>query len=154
MRGIVTLAAALALPADFPQRDFILFTAFFVVLGTLVVQGLTLRPLLRRLDMPHDTMIEDEVTLARAKALKAALALLATETGPSAHRLRQEYEALLADVKTGAEPRDMADNKLRKTIVRHARAALDELRDTGRIGDDAYRRVEQEMDWLELSAQA
>ena len=42
MRGTVTLAAALALPGDFPHRNLILFTAFIVVLGTLVVQGLTL----------------------------------------------------------------------------------------------------------------
>src|SRR5262249_23585194 len=48
MRGIVTLAAAFALPGDFPQRDLILFCAFFVVLGTLLLQGLTLRPLLLR----------------------------------------------------------------------------------------------------------
>ncbi len=43
MRGIVTLAAAFALPESFPSRDIILFAAFAVVLGTLVVQGLTLR---------------------------------------------------------------------------------------------------------------
>jgi CPA1 family monovalent cation:H+ antiporter len=50
MRGIVSLAAALALPVGFPFRDLIVFTAFSVVLGTLVLQGLTLGPLLRALD--------------------------------------------------------------------------------------------------------
>src|SRR4051794_19719860 len=54
MRGIVTLAAALALPPAFPYRDFILVTAFVVVLGTLLVQGLTLRPLLRLLRLPKE----------------------------------------------------------------------------------------------------
>ena len=51
MRGIVTLAAALALPEAFPFRDLIVLTAFSVVLGTLALQGLTLGPLLRALDL-------------------------------------------------------------------------------------------------------
>jgi len=53
MRGVVTLAAALALPPQFPARDVIVLTAFSVVLGTLLVQGLTLKTLLRALDL-HD----------------------------------------------------------------------------------------------------
>ena len=56
MRGIVSLAAALALPqvrgADFPHRDLIVLTAFAVVLGTLIIQGLTLRPLIARARPP------------------------------------------------------------------------------------------------------
>ena len=51
MRGIVSLAAALALPSAFPYRDLIVLTAFSVVLGTLIIQGLTLKPLLRALDL-------------------------------------------------------------------------------------------------------
>src|SRR5213078_2239191 len=51
MRGIVTLAAALALPEGFPYRDLIVLTAFSVVLGTLVIQGLTLKPLMRAFDL-------------------------------------------------------------------------------------------------------
>ena len=70
MRGIVTLAAALALPEGFPYRDFILLTAFVVVLGTLVIQGLTLRPLLRLLRFPPDDMIGRELTRARESALQ------------------------------------------------------------------------------------
>jgi NhaP-type Na+/H+ or K+/H+ antiporter len=49
MRGIVTLAAAFALPEGFPYRDLMLLTAFAVVLGSLVIQGLTLRPLISAL---------------------------------------------------------------------------------------------------------
>jgi CPA1 family monovalent cation:H+ antiporter len=51
MRGIVSLAAAMALPESFPYRDLIVLTAFAVVLGTLAIQGLTLKPLLRALDL-------------------------------------------------------------------------------------------------------
>jgi len=50
MRGIVTLAAAMALPPEFPYRDLILLTAFAVVVGTLTIQGLTLKPLMRALN--------------------------------------------------------------------------------------------------------
>ena len=55
MRGLVTLATAFALPLDFPGRDPIVLTAFCVVLGTLVLQGMTLRPLLQRLKFDADT---------------------------------------------------------------------------------------------------
>jgi CPA1 family monovalent cation:H+ antiporter len=54
MRGIVSLAAALALPVAFPYRDLIVLTAFAVVLGTLVIQGLTLKALLRALALQDE----------------------------------------------------------------------------------------------------
>ena len=82
MRGTVTLAAALALPTDFPFRDLILTTAFGVTLGTLVLQGLTLRPLLLRLRLEDDGAVDREVRLARVETLRAALA--AAETWPLA----------------------------------------------------------------------
>jgi CPA1 family monovalent cation:H+ antiporter len=56
MRGIVSLAAAMALPPAFPYRDVIVLTSFAVVLGTLTIQGLTLKPLLRALDL-HDEIL-------------------------------------------------------------------------------------------------
>ena len=69
MRGIVSLAAAMALPAAFPYRDLIVLTAFSVVLGTLVIQGLTLKPLLRALDLHDDDPVGREVSAARERAL-------------------------------------------------------------------------------------
>jgi NhaP-type Na+/H+ or K+/H+ antiporter len=66
MRGIVTVAAALALPAEFPHRDLVVFTAFFTVLGTLIVQGLTLRPLLAHLRLEDDDPVGRETGRARA----------------------------------------------------------------------------------------
>ena len=74
MRGTVTLAAALALPAAMPFRDLIVVTAFAAVLGTLVLQGLTLRPLLLHLRLEDDGMVEREVRLARVETLRAAVA--------------------------------------------------------------------------------
>ena len=152
MRGIVTLAAALALPEGFPYRDFILLTAFVVVLGTLVIQGLTLRPLLRLLRFPPDDMIGRELTRARESALRAGLAALDGEHTLAAERVRTDYLHALALAQEGADPRSTADNALRRKVIVAARDALDELRDAGTIGDDAYRRVQLELDWLELSA--
>ena len=61
MRGLVTLATAFALPADFPQRDLIVLTAFAVVLATLVVQGLTLAPLVRLLKLDGENGLAAEL---------------------------------------------------------------------------------------------
>lgn len=152
MRGIVTLAAALALPADFPYRDFILLVAFVVVLGTLVVQGLTLKPLLHALHFPPDTIVEDEIATARSAAIGAAMQVLDGEPGPAAERLRHEYREALGVARAGEDPRTSSDNALRQRVLPASRHALDTLRSAGTIGDEAYRAVEQELDWLELSS--
>ncbi len=152
MRGIVTLAAALALPADFPYRDFIQLTAFVVVLGTLVIQGLTLRPLLLLLRLPKDTTMETETNLAREAALKATLNALEEDDTEAAQRLRLEYQEVLSRVWSGEALSDAPDNALRRRVVAVARQAIADLRRAGTIGDDAYRRVEEELDLLELSA--
>jgi CPA1 family monovalent cation:H+ antiporter len=78
MRGIVTLVAALALPNGdggpaFPFRDLIVFVAFSVVLGTLLLQGLTLRPLLMKLDLRDDDPVGQEVARARVIAYRASI---------------------------------------------------------------------------------
>ncbi|TIV12482.1 MAG: sodium:proton antiporter, partial [Mesorhizobium sp.] len=76
MRGLVTLVVAIALPADFPGRDPIVLAAFAVVLGTLVLQGMSLKPLLRRLNFERDTSIDREVAEARVAIMQAALDVL------------------------------------------------------------------------------
>ena len=165
MRGTVTLAAALALPADFPHRDLILFTSFLVVLGTLVVQGLTLKPLMTRLGLEQDDAVEREVRLARAETLRAGAAALADETAESeaTELLRRKYRVRLeqAEAQVDGARRDAgAPNQEREhaTAVRAAMAAerrrLSALRSDGTIGDDAFHKVEEELDRAELSAEA
>ena len=156
MRGIVTLAAALALPDGdnpFPQRDLILFCAFAVVLGTLVIQGFTLGPLLRLLDFPQDQMLEKESGFARTEALRAALASLDGEEGEAASRVRDEYAGLIAiadaDDDAFAPPLSEED-RLRARAISAARYRLNELRFAGEIGDDAFHRVEEELDRSEI----
>src|SRR5258706_7634851 len=103
MRGIVTLAAALALPASFPFRDVIVLTAFSVVLGTLVLQGLTLKPLLRALNLRDDDPVGREVSAARERALRAGLAAFEHDRSPVADAVRQEFIAHLGSVDTEPE---------------------------------------------------
>src|SRR5262249_58465666 len=82
MRGAVSLAAALALPlttdagAPFPHRDLVIFLTFCVILGTLVVQGLSLPALIRMMHLEPDQSEEDENAEARIRAAEAALARL------------------------------------------------------------------------------
>ncbi|HEV7632308.1 MAG TPA: sodium:proton antiporter [Steroidobacteraceae bacterium] len=152
MRGIVTLAAAMALPGEFPYRDFIELTAFVVVLGTLVIQGMTLGPLLALLRMPRDSVIDSELHAARKAALQAALNAIDGDESPAAQRLRLEYGEALSQARHGRNPRDRLDNVLRQRAIAAGRTAISELRSSDAIGDDAYRRMEEELDWLELSS--
>src|SRR4051794_26643437 len=117
MRGIVTLAAAMALPAGFPDRNFIQLTAFVVVLGTLVLQGLTLRPLLLFLGLPKDSIIADELRLARETGLNAAVGALAGDASAAAERLRQQYMEALGQARSGGDPRNAPDSILRRRLV-------------------------------------
>jgi CPA1 family monovalent cation:H+ antiporter len=151
MRGIVTLATALALPIGFPYRDFIELSAFVVVLGTLLIQGLTLRPLLAWARLPRDDTVAAEVALARKSALEAALTDLDGNDTPEADRIRRDFEVALARVSDGRDPRPSTDSLLRGRLLTVSRGALDRLRRSGAIGDDAYRRVEEELDFLELT---
>ena len=100
MRGIVTLAAAFALPANFPYRDLILLTAFSVVLGSLVIQGLTLRPLIVALQLQDDNPVAAEAARARTAVYRAALTEIDGDPSEEAEILRLEYRALLLPAET------------------------------------------------------
>ena len=105
MRGIVTLAAALALPDAFPYRDLIVLTAFAVVLGTLVVQGLTLRMLVMMLGFDDDSPVDNEIRAGRVEMFKAALATVDThENDDAAAALRREYTDVLRQIDGSSGP--------------------------------------------------
>jgi Na+/H+ antiporter len=167
MRGIVTLAAALALPdggeGAFPQRDFILFTAFSVVLGTLVIQGLTVPPLMRVLGLEDDGSVDREVRLARVEVARAGLAVV-DGVGSEAEIvtfLRRKYAARLRRAEggdAGEEDEELSGWRELGNLQRRAqveeRHVLSELRSRGVIGDDAFHQVEEELDWAEVNVQA
>ena len=67
MRGLVTLATAFALPSGFPQRDLIVLSAFIVVLGSLIIQGLTVGLLIKMLRLEPDNSLEVEISKARGE---------------------------------------------------------------------------------------
>ena len=154
MRGIVSLAAAMALPSDFPHRDLIMLTAFAVVLGTLILQGLTLKPLLRWLDFRDDDPVGRELNVARRRALDAVLAS-STRTirrwRTSSGRNSSCCSAMSSARKAAEAVR--AHSELRRRGLHEARQAIFRMRATEEIGDDAFHQLEEELDWLEMASQ-
>ncbi|WP_213772372.1 sodium:proton antiporter [Bradyrhizobium sp. dw_78] len=157
MRGIVTLAAAFALPEGFPYRDLILLTAFAVVLGSLAIQGLTLRPLIMALRLKDDDPVAAEAAHARGVAYRAALDEIDGDPSEEAEILRLEYRALLmraeGDPDGGVVSGELPADPLRRRAIGAARGALLTLRRSEAIGDDAFHLLEEEFDRAELSAQ-
>jgi monovalent cation/hydrogen antiporter len=157
MRGIVTLAAAFALPEGFPYRDLILLTAFAVVLGSLVIQGLTLRPLILALRLKEENPVAAEAAHARAIAYRAALDEIDGDSSEEAEILRLEYRALLMRAKCspdgGVSSSELPADPLRRRAIRAARQSILTLRRSEEIGDDAFHQIEEELDRAELSAQ-
>ncbi|MFZ5625083.1 MAG: Na+/H+ antiporter [Gemmatimonadota bacterium] len=165
MRGIVSLAAALALPAltatgeRLPYREQVILLTFVVIVVTLVVQGLSLTPIIRRLDLIDDDAIDREEALARAEAAKAAIARLGDVSDAPwvrkehADRMRVQYgqrlvrftQPELSDAECAVDAQ-AAFRRLRREALEAERARVIRLRDHGVIGDEVLHRIEQELD--------
>jgi Na+/H+ antiporter len=156
MRGIVTLAAALALPDGFPFRDLIVLTSFSVVLGTLTIQGLTLKHLLRALDLRDDDPVGRELAAARERALREGLASCDGNRSAAAEVVRQELKAHLSppDPSTSGGRAREAHGDVHNAALRAARQAVLTMRANDEIGDDAFHQMEEELDWLEMAGGA
>jgi Na+/H+ antiporter len=155
MRGIVTLAAALALPSGFPYRGLIVLTAAAVVLGTLVIQGLTLKSLLRFLDLHDDDPVGREQSAAHAAALAAALATVTHDQSAAAESLRQKFKVQLTlelDATDAVRQKLGAHTELHNHALRAARQAVLAMRARDEIGDDAFHRIEEKLDWMEVAS--
>src|SRR5437764_447791 len=153
MRGLVTLATAFALPSGFPGRDLIVLSAFCVVLGTLVIQGFTLRPLLDNLGFEADGAVEREISHGRLGIMQAALDTLAGEGSPAAAAVREGYLAAREVAASPEEPQGATEyDHLRLRAIAAQRRTLHQLREEGSIGDEAFHRLEEEVDWAELDA--
>lgn len=166
MRGAVTLAAALALPrltdagTPFPGREVIIFVAFCVVVATVVIQGLSLPPLLRVLAIESDGSAEHEEAKARMRAAEAALRRieeLAEEDWvreDTAERLRglyryrrDRFKARFDEEDDGGYERRSTDfQRLRRELLEAERSELLDLRQRGVINDDVMHRVERDLD--------
>ena len=160
MRGAVSLAAALALPLDFPMRNLILFLTFSVIFATLVVQGLTLPTLIRRLNFEQDDAEEREEIRARLAATHAALDRLDELAGAdwtrddTVERLHGLYEFRRRRLKArggyleddGSEDRSQAYQRLLRELLQAQRQAIVRLRNQGQISNDVMHRIERELD--------
>jgi CPA1 family monovalent cation:H+ antiporter len=164
LRGIVSLAAALALPFTtasgdpLPYRAELILITFVVILVTLVVQGLTLAPMIRWLGLPEDTHLEREEALARERGAAAALQRLETlPEGVTQHHavadLRNDYEErkhLMAQYQSGvARSTSLAEaafKRARYETLAAERNALIELRNRGEISDEVLLALEEELD--------
>ncbi|MDB5759445.1 MAG: nhaK [Burkholderia sp.] len=155
MRGIVTLAAALALPPDFPYRNLIVLTAAAVVLGTLVLQGLTLKLLLRKLNLRDNDPVGREEKVAQERALKAGLAVFGSDQSAAAESVRRKLAAHLAyeiaDLGQ-SDTNSMSHSELHRRALQAARQAVLDMRANDEIGDDAFHRIEEKLDWLEMAS--
>jgi Na+/H+ antiporter len=153
MRGIVSLAAAMALPPAFPQRDLILLTTFAVVVGTLLIQGLTVKPLLRVLDLRDDDPVQRELNAARERALEAALASLAEDRSRAAETVRQGLTERFRHDDSSRSGDDTSTPTIAEVYRRAlpaARRSVVAMRNAGEVGDDAFHRIEEELDQLEI----
>ncbi|MDV3458036.1 cation:proton antiporter [Sphingomonas sp. HF-S4] len=151
MRGLVTLATSFALPADFPQRDVIVLSAFAVVLATLVVQGLTLAPLIRLLGLGEGDDRHEYVAAQRALA-QAALGTVSGEQGRVASEIRRQFEIDLAALDGDDGCGDfLARREIKLRAIEAQRERLHALRDDDAIGAEQFERLQEALDWHELS---
>jgi CPA1 family monovalent cation:H+ antiporter len=164
IRGAVSLAAALALPTNFPARDLIVFLTFAVILVTLVGQGLTLPWLIRVLHVKDDGGAEREDAKARIKAADAALARLEELAAEgwvredTAERTRAQYRFRTNRFRArydgvddeGVEERSQQYQRLRRELLEAERQAVIRLRNEGVITEDVMQRVQRDIDLEDL----
>lgn len=166
MRGAVSLAAALAIPltvdggAPFPDRDLIVFLVYVTILATLLLQGLSLAPLIRLMGIEDDGKLDRLEAKARIKAARRAIARIDELQGEdwvrdvSADRMRSGYEFRIRrfgsrfdDEDDGAEEaQSQAYQLLRREVLEAERAEIIRLRNEGVINDEVLRRIQHDLD--------
>lgn len=166
MRGAVTLAAAMSLPhvlpdgRPLPGREMVIFLAGFVVVGTLLIQGLTMETLIRWFQLREDPTRGEEDRLARLTAVEAGLRVLREEERKSLpeeelaalRHVLAEYEQRLSELGAAGETQDnarsrrAAERSYRCAALVAERAAIDELWRSNRISDDVHHPLQQLLD--------
>jgi CPA1 family monovalent cation:H+ antiporter len=161
MRGAVSLAAALAVPLSVDARPAIVFTAFAVILITLVGQGLTLPLIVRTLHVERSRRWSDEEAVARMEAAQSALDRLDQLEDEGVHeeqlgRLRELYRRRfrVCQAVLGGEEHEQAEREsklvsygnLRRELIGVERDTLLDLRADGRLADRTLRLIERDLD--------
>jgi len=172
MRGVVALAAAISLPiklndgTPFPHRAIIIFLTFCVIFVTLVFQGLTLPPLIRRLGVTVPAGKNPEEQQARTAMIEAALAYLEHAREQDAPEFASVYDELIrmqhhklnllkgkVFAESGDRPQDYARFRELSGHVRSLqRAALLHLRNEDKISDEVLRSIERDLDLYEAQS--
>ena len=163
-RGVVPLAAALSIPlttasgAPLPRRDLILVLATAVIVVSLVVQGLTLEPLVRRAGITRPDAARHEQTMARLRLAEAALArldeLAAGDCAPDdvIDRARARLQARIGSTRTridgtrAPEPDGLTDREVRRDLNAAENAELARLYDTGTISQATRQQLQHGLD--------
>jgi monovalent cation/hydrogen antiporter len=163
MRGVVSLAAALALPEviannqPFPHRDLIIFLTFCVIFSTLILQGLTLRPLIKWLKISsgtHEAEIEQTARLEIASAVIEHIEenysyALSSET---LNLIKNKYEVRIFRIRKDLINQKFNDNQLneflriQQELLNMERQLILEMRTKGKIGDEVLKKIEYELD--------
>jgi Na+/H+ antiporter len=182
MRGVVTLAAAAALPetvhgGQFPDRDAVQFLAYAVTIGTLLLQGLTLPRLIRRLgvrdddqplrDAEEELHLQEKATAAALERLDEVVASLVPRIGeekahewdqrirgPLLARTATMHQAIRAEEEEEAERgrrRAQTFRRVRQQVIEIQRQVLMEERDKGHVDEEVVRAVLQELDHEEAA---
>ncbi len=132
----------------------LLFCAFTVTLGTLVIQGLTLRPLVMALHLEEVDPVAREIRQARIATAEAGFTAVKDDATAGGAVLREElaFERRVAQEATEGDGRPTPPEKaLRAKALAARRARLLDLRRDGTIGDDAFHLVEEELDLADLA---
>jgi monovalent cation/hydrogen antiporter len=166
MRGVVALAAAISLPRllesgeRFPERNVMIFLTFCIIFVTLVLQGLTLPPLIRRLGLAGTGGHNVEEEQARREMAEAALAYLEHSREDAEaefvpvydeliHTYRRRLNALESnhEAEAGARPQDYEQwRELSRQVGKIQRATVLLLRNQNKINDEVMRKLERELD--------
>ena len=173
MRGVVSLAAALALPpalpsgAAFPARDALIVITFSVILVTLVGQGMTLPLVIKLLHLGGDEDERHEESHARQKLIVEAQRRIdeLQEQWPDhrplidqlreAYRHRAEHEEQLHEAPGNEAEQELVEHRqIRSAVIDAQREKLQEMRDRGVIDDDVLRNIERELDLEEVRMEA
>jgi CPA1 family monovalent cation:H+ antiporter len=167
MRGVVTLAAAFAIPPEMPGRDIVLFLAFVVTVGTLLVQGLSLPWVIQRLQVHDAGAQKDALSEAAAKQAAAEAALSRLEElssdaerpvpghitdqlrGWAEQRSNGAWERLGRPADEIGEAPSVVFTRVRRAMLSAERDTFVRFRDQGRIDEGVLREMLRELDYEE-----
>ncbi|MBL0744069.1 Na+/H+ antiporter [Chryseolinea lacunae] len=163
MRGVVSLAAALALPLTtmgdepFHNRNLIIFLTFCVILSTLVLQGLTLRPLINWLGIEVDNAEHEREQQARLRIASSVIEHIEENyslalSDEVLNQIKTKYEIRIQRIRKDQTQQRLAEqeinefHRIQKELLNRERELTLSLRDQGKISDEALRKIEYELD--------